>query len=124
MKKSDFKTFDIVILRDGTKYFYFNEYLIPINNMYSILMLNYYDDDLTRPHSDEKDYDIMRVIRWDDSYNVKHLSDFIDKVLDSNDSEYFVKFKIIFERKETLELTIDDIAKKYNVSPNQIRIKK
>lgn len=122
MKKSDFKTFDIVTLRDGTKCFYFNEHLIPINNMNSILALKFYDDDLTRPYSDEKDYDIMRVIRWDDSYDVKHLSDFIDKVL--NNSVYFARFKTIFERKETLELTIDDIAEKYNVSPNQIRIKK
>lgn len=124
MKKSDFKTFDIVFLRNNRKYFYFNDLLISTNNIDSILELGFYNDGLTRKALYEKDYDIMRVIRWDDSYNVQHLSDFIDKILDSNDSEYFAKFKIIFERKETLELTIDDIAKKYNVSPNQIRIKK
>lgn len=122
MKKSDFKTFDIVTLRDGAKYFYFKEHLIPINKIDSILALEYYDDDLTRPYSDEKCYDIMRVIRWNDSCKITHLSDFIDKVL--KDSEYFARFKTIFERKETLELTIDDIAEKYNVSPNQIKIKK
>ena len=65
---------------------------------------------------------IAWLIRWDDACDVIHLSYFIDKIL--NDLEYFAKFKTIFERKETLELTIDDIARKYNVSPNQIRIKK
>ena len=122
MKKEDFKTFDIVFLRNSTKYFYFNGSLIPINNTNSKLALKCYDDDLTRPIFGEKCYDIMRVIRWDDSRDVTHLSYFIDNVL--NNSEDYAKFKIIFEREETLELTIDDIARKYNVSPNQIRIKK
>ena len=122
MKKSDFKTFDIVFLRNNRKYFYFNEHFIPINEVDYILALPVYNENLTRIHSSESDYDIMRVIRWDDSYMIWCLSDFIDKILSG--SEDFTKFKIIFERKETLELTIDDIARKYNVSPNQIRIKK
>lgn len=122
MKKSDFKTFDIVTLRNRTKYFYFNKHFIPINEVDHILALPVYEEDLTRMNSSESDYDIMRVIRWDDSCDVIHLSYFIDNVL--NNSEDYAKFKTIFERKETLELTIDDIARKYNVSPNQIRIKK
>lgn len=122
MKKSDFKTFDIVTLRNNTKYFYLNELLVPTNNIDSVLSMRFYNDNLTRTDSGEECYDIMRVVRWDDSYNIWNLSDFIDKIL--NDSEDFIKFKIIFEREETLELTIDDIARKYNVSPNQIRIKK
>ena len=122
MKKSDFKTFDIVTLRNNTKYFYLNKHLIPVNNIDSTLALKFYNDDLTRTVSCEKCYDIIRVIRWNDSYYGSHVSDFIDKVL--NDSEDLTKFKTIFERKETLELTIDDIARKYDVSPNQIRIKK
>lgn len=122
MKKSDFKTFDIVFLRNKVKYFYFKEHFIPINEVDHILALSAYNEDLTRIHSSESDYDIMRVIRWDDSCDVIHLSYFIDNVL--NNSEDYAKFKTIFERKETLELTIDDIARKYNVSPNQIRIKK
>ena len=122
MKKSDFKTFDIVFLRNKIKYFYFNKHFIPINEVDHILALPAYNEDLTRMNFSESDYDIMRVIRWDDSCEVLHLSDFIDKIL--NDTKYFARFKTIFERKETLELTINDIAKKYNVSPNQIRIKK
>lgn len=122
MKKSDFKTFDIVFLRNNVKYFYFNEHFIPVNEVDHILALSAYNEDLTRMNFSESDYDIMRVIRWDDSCEVLHLSDFIDKIL--NNSEDYAKFRTIFERKETLELTIDDIAKKYNVSPNQIRIKK
>lgn len=122
MKKSDFKTFDIVTLRNNTKCFYFNEFLISKDNVSYIFSLKFYKDDLTREFSDEEDYDIMRVIRWDDAYSIWNLSDFIDKAL--NDSEDLTKFKTIFERKETLELTIDDIARKYNVSPNQIKIKK
>ena len=122
MKKSDFKTFDIVTLRNNTKCFYLNECLISTNDVNTIFSLKFYKEDLTREFSDEEEYDIMRVIRWDDSYNIWNLSDFIDKVL--NDSEDLTKFKTIFEREETLELTIDDIARKYNVSPNQIRIKK
>lgn len=122
MKISDFKTFDIVFLRNGRKYFYFNEHFIPINEVDHILALPVYEEDLTRMHSSESDYDIMRVIRWDDTCKIINLSCFIDKVL--KDSEYFAKFKTVFERKETLELTIDEIARKYNVSPNQIRIKK
>lgn len=122
MKKSDFKTFDIVTLRNNTKCFYLNECLISINKINTIFSLRFYKEDLTREFSNEECYDIMRVIRWNDSYHVSHLSDFIDKVL--NDSEDLTKFKTIFEREKPLELTIDDIARKYNVSPNQIRIKK
>ena len=119
MKKSDFKTFDIIFLRNNKRYFYFRNLLIPINNNDPELSLDFYNDNLTRKELYEKDYDIMRIIRWDDPYNVWSLSDIIAKV-----SEDFAKFETIFERGEILELTIDDIAEKYNVSPNQIRIKK
>lgn len=122
MKKSEFETFDIVTLRNGIKYFYFNKELIPINKVDSILSFDFYNDDLTRTFSGETSYDIMRVIRWDDVSAVDSLSYFIDKIL--NDTEHFAKFLTIYERKEVLELTIDDIAKKFNVSPNQIKIKK
>lgn len=122
MKKSEFKTFDIVTLRNGTKYFYFKEQLIPINKINSILSFDFYNDDLTRTFAGETSHDIMRVIRWDDVSTVDSLSYFIDKIL--NDTEHFAKFSTIYERKEYLELTIDDIAKKFNVSPNQIKIKK
>lgn len=122
MKKSDFKTFDIVFLRNKIKYFYFNKHFIPINEVDHILALPAYNENLIRMDSSKSDYDIMRVIRLDDACYVGDLSCFIDKVL--NDSEDYVRFKTIFERVETLELTIDDIARKYNVSPNQIRIKK
>lgn len=122
MKKSDFKTFDIVTLRNEIKYFYFNKQLIPINKADSVLSLDFYNDDLTRTFSYETSHDIMRVIRWDGVYAVVSLSCFIDNIL--NNTEHYAKFDVVFQRQETLELTIDDIAKKFNVSPSQIKIKK
>lgn len=123
MKKSDFKTFDIVTLCNGTKYFYFNELLIPINKVDSILSFGFYDDYLTRIFSGETPYDIMCVIRWNDECQIwNHIDDFIDKFLEKN--EHYANFDVIFQRQKALELTIDDIAKKFNVSPSQIKIKK
>lgn len=123
MKKSDFKTFDIVTLRKGIKYFYFNELLIPINKADSVLSLEFYNDDLTRTLSGETIYDIMRVIRWNDECQIwNYIDAFIDSFLNKN--EHYANFDVIFQRQETLELTIDDIAKKFNVSPGQIKIKK
>lgn len=125
MKKSEFKTFDIVTLRNGENYFYYKEVLIPtINPRFPQLYMEFYDNELkrTEPDLNEEKFDIMRVIRFDDVCTVVNLSYFIDKIL--NDTEHYVKFSTIFERKEVLELTIDDIAKKFNVSPSQIKIKK
>lgn len=122
MKKSQFETFDIVTLRNGIKYFYFNRELIPINKADSVLSLDFYNDDLTRIFSGETNYDIMRVIRWDDVCAVDSLSYFIDKIL--NDTEYFARFLTIFERKEFTEVTMDEIAKKFGVPVEQLKIKK
>lgn len=122
MKKSDFKTFDIVTLRNEIKYFYFNKQLIPINKADSVLSLEFYNDNLTRKLSGETIYDIMRVIRWDDVSAVDSLSYFIDKIL--NDTEHFAEFLTIFERKEFTEVTMDEIAKKFGVPVKQLKIKK
>lgn len=123
MKKSDFKTFDIVTLRNEIKYFYFNKHLIPIDRDDAVLSFEFYNDDLTRTFSDETIYDIMRVIRWNDECQIwNHIDDFIDSFLNKN--EHYANFDVIFKRQEVLELTIDDIAKKFNVSPSQIKIKK
>lgn len=125
MKKSQFQTFDIVTLRNGENYFYYKEVLIPITNpRFPQLHMEFYDNELKRTESDanEEKFDIMRVIRWDEVSAVDSLSYFIDKIL--NDTEHYAKFLTIYERKEFTEVTMDEIAKKFGVPVEQLKIKK
>lgn len=76
------------------------------------MALYHYDDDLKRSNGNTKDdFDIMKV------YDIKGIN-YKANLLSTDDRE------LLWERKETLELTLDEIADKYGVDVNNLKIKK
>lgn len=66
-------------------------------------------DDLTTMFSEK--YDIFRVWGW--------------QLLKSKALDFSVEDReLLWERKEEVELTLDDIAKKFNIDVSQLKIKK
>lgn len=121
MKKEDLQDFDIVITRENKSYFVYRDYIIPIvNSVVHSLGLTMYDDGLLR-RDKVGAHDIMKVLRYGSETQVYNLSGFMTHFLRLNLPTFH---KIIFERKEFTEVTMDEIAKKFGVPVEQLKIKK
>lgn len=121
MKKEDLQDFDIIITRENQSYFVYNNGLVKIDGDVSeTLNLDNYKDNLQRADY-RHNYDIMKVLRYNGEVQVYNLSCFMTDCLSLN---LPIPHKIIFERKEFTEVTIDEIAKKFGVPVEQLKIKK
>lgn len=125
MKKSNLYTGRRVITRNGYPYVVMKGFpssscgvvdiLVPLkeNTPSGVLFLKYYTDDLRRQDWRE-DYEIIQV--WESDF------DNILKIPDDAERE-----RLLWEREpkpKVIELTLEDIAKKFEVDVKQIKIKK
>lgn len=121
MKKEDLQDFDIIITRENKSYFVYNNSLVKIDgDVLETLNLDNYEDNLQRADY-RHNYDIMKVLRYGSETQVYNLSGFMAHFLRLNLPTFH---KIIFERKEFTEVTMDEIAKKFGVPVEQLKIKK
>lgn len=121
MKRKDLRDFDIIITRENKSYFVYNNSLVKIDGDVSeTLNLNKYEDNLRRADY-RHNYDIMKVLRYDGKIQICSLNVFMTDFLSLHS---FIPCKTIFERKEFTEVTMDEIAKKFGVPVEQLKIKK
>lgn len=127
MEKYELMNFDLVTLRNGDNYFKWRDILIATEATSAAgRILQTFNDDLTNTF--DKDLDIMRVRRFCPPNNTGvlvaiGLHYFMNQMLTPgpNLEKYM---KVIWERVETKEVTMDEIAKKFGVSVRNLRIKK
>jgi len=110
MKKSDIKPGMVIECRNHNKYLIVRETVganytswIDLDNC-DLLLFNSYSSN----------YDIMRVYNIDKNKFKGSLSEVFNE-------ECLI---LLWERKEEIELTLEDIAKKFGIEVEQIRIKK
>lgn len=118
--------FDLVTLRNGRRYFKWNDMFVSTENSSKDRILRAFNDDLTYDY--DKDLDIMRVRRFCPPNNtgvivVTGLHNFMNHMLipGPNLEKYM---KVIWERVEIKEVTMDEIAKKFGVPVENLKIKK
>lgn len=127
MKKCELKDFDLVTLRNGDNYFKWGDLFIATEGP-SIIdgILMSFKDDLTFVSGE--DLDIMRVKRFCPPNSagvlVTNLHYFMRNMLLPR-PDLAMYMKVIWERKpEVMEVTIDEIAKKFGVPVENLKIKK
>lgn len=102
--KKDLKNGDVVVLRDYTRGIVIKDLDALITEDLNTMSLRYtdYDDDLTRAgHTGKASMDIMKVYRPDN---------YIGCTFD-HDNEFLKNSKLIYERKEVEEMTLEEICK-------------
>lgn len=121
MKKKDLQDFDIIITRANKSYFVYNNSLVKIGgDIWESLNLDNYEDNLQR-NDFTTNGDIMKVLRYDGKTQICNLNCFMTDFLSLNS---FIPCKTIFDRKEFIEVTMDEIAEKFGVPVKQLKIKK
>ena len=102
--KKDLKNGDVVVLRDYTRGIVIKDLDALITEDLNTMSLRYtdYDDNLTRAgHTGKASMDIMKVYRPDN---------YIGCTFD-HDNEFLKNSKLIYERKEVEEMTLEEICK-------------
>ena len=118
MKKSDLKSKMCVELRNGERYMVVDDVLLKKNGFH---MLKNYNEDLK--HSLFSDYDIIKVYKGVNLFiNFTNDLGIAGDILNFNFEDDGI-FELLWD-KETLELTLDEIAQKFNVDVSKIKIKK
>lgn len=120
--------FDLVTLRNGNNYFKWRDIFIATKiPSATVGVLQAFKDDLT--HAFNKDLDIIRVRRFCPPNNtgalvVTSLHSFMcNMLLPGPTSEKYMK--VIWEREPKVrEITMDEIAKKFGVPVENLKIKK
>ena len=113
--KSDLKTGMVVEYRNGDRRIVFRNYQgtgkdLLIGDRWA--SLNDYPEDLADDSDGDRNYDIMKV------YNAKDFCATL-RLLDKKCCDY----KVVWERKEIKEVTLEQIAEKFGVPVDQLRIK-
>lgn len=119
--------FDLVTLRNGDNYFKWRDMFIATEVSSTVgRILQSFKDDLTNAFN--RDLDIMRVRRFcppdnAELFAVINLHSFMcNMLLPGPNLEMYMK--VIWERVETKEVTMDEIAKKFGVPVENLKIKK
>ena len=112
--KSDLKTGMVVEYRNGSRRLVLRDYQGTGKNLLigdRWASFNFYNEDLTYDSGD-KNYDIVKV------YAAKDFCATL-RLLDKECCEY----RVVWERKEIKEVTLEQIAEKFGVPVDQLRIK-
>lgn len=119
MTLKDLKNFDILTLRDGKQFFVYNGLFINIKEDSYILYKNSYNSNLLNDNYAERD--IMKVERMNDETYVRDVNRFMYNYLERMAD---VIYTTVYERVETTELTMQQIADKFGVPVEALKIKK
>lgn len=119
MTLNDLKNFDIITTRDGRKMFVYEKIFINIDcSTDAVFRTNF---DLNMKNNTQSKYDIMKVERLDCEYRCLYLDAAMERYLKKT-SDF--RYKTVYERVETTELTMQQIADKFGISVEQLKIKK
>lgn len=119
MTLNDLKNFDIVTTRDTRQLFVYNDIFINIYDSTCVLLKSNYNGNMQ--HNTWNCNDIMKVERMDDETSVRNIDRFMFNYLKRNGD---VVYKTIYQRIEITELTMQQIADKFGVPVESLKIKK
>lgn len=119
MTINDLKNFDILTLRNGRQVFVYNDLFISIKDDSYIVFKSSYNANLLNDNYTERD--IMKVERMNDETYVRDMNRFMYNYLQRSAD---IIYKTIYERVETTELTMQQIADKFGVPVETLKIKK
>lgn len=119
MTLNDLKNFDILTLRNGKQFFVYNGLFINIKEDSYILYRNSYNSNLLNDNYAERD--IMKVERMNDETNVRNVDRFMHNYLNKCAD---IIYETVYQRVETTELTMQQIADKFGVPVETLKIKK
>ena len=119
MTLNDLKNFDIITTRDNSKWFVYENVFINIYDSTRILLRSNFNSNMQ--HDSWQSNDIMKVERMDDETSVRNIDRFMFNYLKRNGD---VVYKTIYQRIETTELTMQQIADKFGVPVESLKIKK
>lgn len=119
MTLNDLKNFDIITTRDKKQWFVYNDIFINIYDSTRILFKSNFNSNMQ--HGTWHCNDIMKVERMHDSTYVRHIDRFMYNYLNKCAD---IIYKTVYERVETTELTMQQIADKFGVPVETLKIKK
>lgn len=119
MTINDLNNFDILTLRNGRQVFVYNDLFISIKDDSYIVFKSSYNANLLNDNYTERD--IMKVERMNDETYVRDMNRFMYNYLQRSAD---IIYKTVYERVETTELTMQQIADKFGVPVEQLKIKK
>lgn len=120
--KESLKDFDAVVLRNGHKMYKYSHAFIATDEKDPLIFinLNLYNNNLECSSDSRKD--VMQVWRPKSTTKVNEFLNVMRNTSGNCDmNEYF---NLQWQRKETVEITMDDIAKKFGIPVEQLKIKK
>lgn len=119
MTLNDLKNFDIITTRDTRQWFVYENVFISIYNSIQTLLRSNFNSNMQ--YISCRSNDIMKVERMDDEIYVRDIDWFMFNYLKRNDD---IVYKTIYQRIETTELTMQQIADKFGVPVESLKIKK
>lgn len=119
MTLNDLKNFDIITTRDNKKWFIYDYIFINIYDSTRIMFRTNFNSSMQ--HDTWKSNDIMKVERMKDHIFVSNIDVFMHNYLNQKAT---IVYKTIYQRIETTELTMQQIADKFGVPVESLRIKK
>lgn len=119
MTLNDLKNFDIITTRDNSKWFVYENVFINIYDSTRILMRSNFNSSMQ--HISWPSNDIMKVERMDDETNVRNVDRFMHNYLERTGD---IIYTTVYERVEITELTMQQIADKFGIPVETLKIKK
>lgn len=113
------KNFDIITTRDNSKWFVYENVFINIYDSTRILMRSNFNSSMQ--HISWPSNDIVKVERMDNEISVRNIDYFMFNYLKRNGN---VEYMTIYQRVETTELTMQQIADKFGIPVELLKIKK
>ena len=119
MTLNDLKNFDIITTRDTRQWFVYDNVFINIYRSDRILLRSSFNSNML--HVSWRSNDIMKVERMDDETYVRDIEYFMFNYLKRNgDGEYMT----VYQRIETIELSMQQIADKFGVPVELLKIRR
>lgn len=119
MTLNDLKNFDIITTRDTKQWFVYEDIFININDSTYVLLKSNYNNNMQ--HNTWNCNDIIKVERMDDETDVRDIARFMFNYLKRTAD---IVYKTIYQRIETTELSMQQIADKFGVPVESLKIKK
>lgn len=120
--KESLKDFDVVILKNGQMMYKYRHTFIAADESDTVIFLNLnlYDNNLENYACSLKD--VMQIWTPKSDTNV---NEFLNTLRDTSNRNFLIaNFNLRWQRMDTVEITMDDIAKKFGIPVEQLKIKK
>lgn len=119
MTLNDLKNFDIVTTRDNRELFVYNDIFINIDDSSNIIFRSGFKPNMQ--HDSWSEADIMKVERMNDNTKITSVDRFMYNYLNKCAD---IIYKTVYKRVETTELTMQQIADKFGIPVETLKIKK